>query len=78
MSLATFKVRVGTVYNCGSEPAPATSQVFGIASVTGHYAYDKAMLLNELAIVRLTGPINFNGNVQPVPLAHAGNSICFV
>jgi hypothetical protein len=42
-----------------------------------HEAYDSHVITNDVSILKLDAPLQFNEYVQPLPLAESGRNLIF-
>jgi len=51
----------------------ANKQKVGVAAMWMHEGYNSQLITNDVSILRLDAPLQFNEFVQPLPLAESGN-----
>ena len=69
--LHALRIHLGAVNLCHYEDGEAKKrvQVFGVETVTLHFAYEPKLFINDVAIVRLNRSIQFNEHVKKIKLA---------
>ncbi|KAL6448586.1 hypothetical protein ACFW04_000458 [Cataglyphis niger] len=55
--------------HAGTNYLNQTGYVYYVANVTIHEYFDRAKLINDIALIRLATPIKYNAVVQPIELA---------
>ncbi|XP_070194155.1 SCO-spondin-like isoform X2 [Littorina saxatilis] len=70
----SFEVIVGQ-YRRALDPLEAGAQRVFVTSGTRHQNYDQRNLLNDVAVLRLSAPLEYNENVSPVCLPTASDSL---
>ena len=70
-----MRIFVGDINKCEDENEEASQavQVLKVESITVHYNYERVVMMNDVAIIRLKTDIKFNENVQPIKMASTGN-----
>ncbi|CAG7732697.1 unnamed protein product [Allacma fusca] len=71
MDLNLMKIVVGEHNLCHVDEVPHTRSI-PVASVIFHFNYLSAEIINDIALVKLANPIQFNPGVQPIALAYPG------
>ena len=71
MDITLIKVVVGEHDLC-KEDEVTTTRSYPIVSVLFHFNYLAMEILNDVAIIKLAVPIQFNQGVQPIPIGFPG------
>ena len=74
MDMNMIKVVVGDHDLC-KEDEVSTTRSYPIVSVLFHFNYLAMEILNDMAIIKLAVPIQFNKAVQPIPIGYPGSCL---